>query len=94
MANTTGWGWLVKTQPERGDFYQTFTRGLLADPNCVGWHWFKYMDNDPTDTTMDPSNLDSNKGVVSMVYEPYQDLLSAMKVMNAYVYPLADSMRK
>jgi hypothetical protein len=43
---------------------------------------------------MDPSNLDSNKGIVSMLYEPYTDLLDAMKVMNAYVYPLADSMRK
>jgi hypothetical protein len=94
LANTTGWGWLVKTQPERGYFYQTFTRGLLADPNCVGWHWFKYMDNDPTDTTMDPSNLDSNKGIVSMLYEPYKDLLDAMKVMNFHIYPLADSMRK
>jgi hypothetical protein len=94
LANTTGWGWLVKTQPERGYFYQTFTRGLLADPNCVGWHWFKYMDNDPTDTTMDPSNLDSNKGIVSMVYEPYKDLLDTMKVMNTFVYPLADTMRK
>jgi hypothetical protein len=94
MANTTGWGWLVKTQPERGYFYQTCTRGLLADPNCVGWHWFKYMDNDSTDTTMDPSNLDSNKGIVSMVYEPYKDILDAMKVMNAHVYPLADSMRQ
>jgi hypothetical protein len=58
----------------------------------VGWHWFKYMDNDPTDTTMDASNLDSNKGIVSMVYEPYEELLGAMKVMNAYVYPLADSL--
>jgi hypothetical protein len=94
MGNTTGAGWLVKTQAERGYFYQTFTRGLLADPGCVGWHWFKYMDNDPTNTKADPSNLDSNKGIVSMVYEPYTDLLDAMKVMNVYVYPMADGMRK
>jgi hypothetical protein len=90
FANTSGAGWLVKTQKDRGAFYQNFTLGLLKHPGCVGWHWFKYMDNDTTDKRADPSNVDSNKGIVTNVYEPYKELLSAMKELNQNVYGLAD----
>lgn len=94
LPNNTGAGWLVKTQKDRGAFYQNFALGLLAHPGCVGWHWFKYMDNDPTDRRADPSNLDSNKGIVSNQYEPYWELLSAMKQINRNVYALADYFRR
>jgi hypothetical protein len=48
LANTGGAGWLVRTQRERGLFYENFTLGLLESRVCVGWHWFKYVDNDLT----------------------------------------------
>ena len=35
--------------------------------------------NDPTNTRVDPSNVDSNKGFVSNRYEPYPDLLKMMR---------------
>ncbi|MDP3209629.1 MAG: hypothetical protein Q8M65_10805, partial [Rhodoglobus sp.] len=70
MANTSGAGWTVKTQADRGRFYENFTLGLLEARGCVGWHWFKYGDNDPTDTKADPSNTDSNKGIVTNRYAP------------------------
>ncbi len=92
MANTGGAGWLVKTQADRGRFYQNFTLGLLEHPGCVGWHWFKYMDNDPEATGADPSNRDSNKGIVDADYKTYPDLLSRMKEINTRVYPLIDFM--
>ena len=90
MANTSGAGWTVKTQTDRGRFYQNFTLALLEDSGCVGWHWFKYMDNDPGNTRADPSNVDSNKGIVTNRYRPYPDLLDAMKQINTQVYPLID----
>ena len=90
MANHTGAGWLVKTQADRGRFYQNFTLGLLAQPGCVGWHWFKYMDNDPANRRADPSNRDSNKGFVDNRYRPYPALLEAMGELNRQAYPLAD----
>ena len=90
MANMTGAGWTVATQAERGHFYQNFTLGLLATRCCVGWHWFKYRDNDPEDTRTDPSNRNSNKGIVTATFEPYRPLLDAMKELNAVVYPLTD----
>ncbi|MCX8037284.1 MAG: hypothetical protein N3D11_09625, partial [Candidatus Sumerlaeia bacterium] len=95
-ANTTGAGWLVRTQRDRGLFYQNFCLGLLQSGTCVGWHWFKYMDNDPNDPKADPSNRDSNKGIVTIGFEPYRDLLAAMKELNENVYaliPYLDSSR-
>jgi hypothetical protein len=90
MANTTGAGWLVKTQPERGLFYQNFALGLLESKVCVGWHWFRYSDNDSTDKSVDPSNRDSNKGIVNNRYEPYGPLLESMEQLNTRIYSLVD----
>ena len=89
FANTTGAGWVVQTQADRGKFYQNFALGLLESGGCVGWHWFKYRDNDPASKTADPSNLDSNKGIVNLRLEPYAPLLQAMHELNRQVYSLA-----
>ena len=67
-----------------------FTLGLLASKTCVGWHWYKYIDHDPADMTADRTNRDSNKGVVTIKYEPYQPLMTLMKSLNQSVYALAD----
>jgi hypothetical protein len=90
MGNTGGAGWLVKTQRERGAFYENFTLGLLQSKVCVGWQWFKYIDNDPADTKTDPSNRDANKGLLNNRYEAYALLQASMKAINERVYPLAD----
>lgn len=90
MANNTGAGWVVHTQNDRGRFYQNFVLALLESKVCVGWHWFKYADNDPTDTGADPSNIDSNKGIVSNRYVPYPDLLDDMLLINQRAQRLAE----
>jgi len=94
MANTGGAGWLVHTQKDRGLYYQHFALGLLANPGCVGWHWFRYADNDPDAKGVDPSNLDSNKGIVTCRYEPYPPLLEAMKELNQRTYGLIEVLDK
>jgi hypothetical protein len=86
MPNTGGAGWLVKTQADRAMFYENFTLGLLQHPGCVGWHYFKYMDNDPDNEMADASNQDANKGYVSNRYEPYTELTEAMARINRNVY--------
>ncbi len=88
LPNNSGAGWNVPTQKDRGYFYQNFTIELLKSQACVGWHWFTYQDNDPLDLTTDPSNRDSNKGIVSSNFEPYYDLLVNMKALNNRVYQL------
>lgn len=38
----SGAGFRVRTQRDRGLFYQNLCLGMRGNPNCVGWHWFKY----------------------------------------------------
>lgn len=90
LENTAGAGWVVKTQEDRGLFYQNFTLGLLESKNCVGWHWFKYMDNDPLQKGAEPSNTNANKGIVDNNYEIYKPLIDKMKALNFQMYNLAD----
>lgn len=89
LANTSGAGWLVHTQKDRGLFYQNFTLALMENPSCVGWHWFRYSDNDPDEKT-DGSNLDANKGIVSNRYVPYTPLVDAMRELNLRNYGLIE----
>ena len=89
LANTTGAGWLVHTQDERGIFYQNFVNELIKGGACVGWHWFKYGDNDPTDPRNDPSNRDSNKGMVTWDFRRYEPLVDRMREINNCTYNLS-----
>jgi hypothetical protein len=89
LPNIGGAGWVVKTQTDRGLFYQNFALALLQSKSCVGWNWFKYADNDPTDAKADPSNRAGNKGIVNIHYQPYLPLLEAMKQLNTRAYSLA-----
>lgn len=90
LANHGGAGWVVKTQHDRALYYQNFTLGLLESKVCIGWDWFKYADNDPEDAGADPSNRDSNKGILSNRYEPYSPLLAAMKQINERTFSLIE----
>ncbi|HUC81108.1 MAG TPA: hypothetical protein VMR70_09340 [Flavisolibacter sp.] len=90
MPNYSGAGWIVRTQKDRGAFYQNFALALLESKNCVGFHWFKYQDNDPSNLKTDPSNRDANKGIVTLGYEPYEGLTKKMKELNRNVYSLID----
>jgi len=90
LTNESGAGWLVHTQKERGYYYQNMTLNLLARKHNVGWHWFKYLDNDPEDLSTDPSNRNSNKGIVNVKYEPYTELTDAMQEINLQAYRLIE----
>lgn len=88
MANKSGAGWIVKTHQDRGIHYQNFCLKLIQSKNCVGWHWFRFQDNDPNDKSADPSNSDSNKGIVDTEYNLYNTLGSWMKELNQIKYQL------
>lgn len=62
--------------------------GLIRSKVCVGWHWFTYMDNDPENENTDPSNRDSNKGMVTWDFEDYVPLQENMQAINDNVYLL------
>lgn len=88
MPNQSGAGWIVRTQRDRGLFYQNYNLALLESKNCVGWHYFKYQDNDPTAKGVDPSNIDANKGIVNNDYEWWTPMTDLMKELNTQVYSL------
>jgi hypothetical protein len=88
LPNKTGAGWNVPTQADRGYFYQNFAIELLKSKGCVGWHWFRYQDNDPLNLKTDYSNRDSNKGIINSSYEHYTPLTNSMKTFNDHVYEL------
>ncbi|MDR3736806.1 MAG: glycoside hydrolase family 3 C-terminal domain-containing protein [Acidobacteriaceae bacterium] len=90
MPNKTGAGWLVATQAQRGAFYQNYALKLIESKSIVGWHWFKYQDNDPNDPHAELSNRDANKGIVNINYQQYLPLIERMGQLNSNAYALAD----
>ncbi len=88
LANTTGAGFTVHTQTDKGYAYQHFCLNLLNSKSCVGWHYFKYQDNDPTAKNVDPSNTDSNKGLVNNSFQYYKEFVKLMKEFNDNKYQL------
>ena len=90
LPNTAGAGYTVKTQKERGIFYQNFMLKMIESKYCVGVHWFKYRDNDPQKANAEASNTDANKGIVGVDYSEYTELLEYMKEINLRVYGLME----
>lgn len=90
MPNKTGAGWLVRTQADRGAFYQNYALALIESKIVVGWHWFKFQDNDPDDPKAEASNRDANKGIVNINFQPYVPLVDRMRPLNLNAYALAD----
>lgn len=76
----SGAGWVVKTQTERGYFYQNSCLQLLKSKIFVGWHYFKFQDDG-----------DSNKGIYTTSAkgrQEYTELTSLMKELNINTYKL------
>ena len=90
LACKDGAGFFVKTQAERGLFYQNYTLRLLEAKNCVGWQWFQYTDNDPAGNPTDISSRDANKGIVNNKHEEYYELTDDMIEINKNVYKLIE----
>ncbi len=76
----------VKDQAERGRAYQEYLRKAAALPAFVGCHWFQYADEPLTGRTPDGENF--NIGLVSIVDEPYHELVRAAREINCGIYGL------
>ena len=70
---------VVKTQKQRALCYELIIRGFISKPYSVGYHWFAYIDQ-PYTGRFDGEN--SNIGVVNVMDEPYQELISRMTIVN------------
>lgn len=89
LANTKGAGWLVRTQEDRGRYYQHFALNALELSHVVGWHYFKYMD-DPKESVALDSAGGANKGMFNLDGRPYEPLLKRARAVNREAYPLIE----
>ena len=90
MTNQSGAGFTVRTQNDRGLFYENYALMLMECKGCVGFDWFQYWDNDPDNLNADASNRNANKGIYSSNYEEYTVLTAHMKKLNDQKYTLID----
>lgn len=90
LTNESGAGFTVKTQKERGYFYQNFALKLMECKGCAGYDWFKMWDNDPDNLKVDLSNRNSNKGIYDSDYVEYSDVTDEMRIVNENCYKLID----
>ncbi len=79
-ATQPGAGWYVNSQANRGYFYQNSCIELLQNKCYVGWHYFRFKDDE-----------DSNKGMVDYANgKEYTDMTAYMKELNEQVYRICD----
>ncbi len=53
LGNQENAGWQVRTQADRGFYYDNYTTLLLECKYCVGWIWYRFQDNDQSLYTPD-----------------------------------------
>jgi len=81
LPNKGGAGWLVPTQEDRAKFFENFTLALIEHPGCVGFHWFRYMDD-----------ADANKGLINANYQWYEPLRNSFYKVARDIYALREFM--
>ena len=90
LTNLSGAGWTVRTQEDRGKFYQNYALRLMEAKHCVGFDYFKLWDNNPNNTSADTSNTNSNKGIYTINHQEYSELTNAMSELNQNKYNLLE----
>jgi hypothetical protein len=75
-----GAGFRVRTDRDRGLFYQNLCLGMLANPNCVGWHWFKYGGDDAV----------CHHGLVDEKFQLHAPMADLMRQLNTQAYQLRE----
>ena len=71
-------------QADRAKMYTEYVESVLDNPSFVGCHWFQYADEPILGRSFDGENY--NIGLISVVDNPYPELVSAAKAVNAEVY--------
>ena len=89
LANTFGAGWMVRTQEDRGRYYQHFALNALEIKSIVGWHFFKYLDDPKESAALDNAG-GANKGMFDIYGKPHQPLLDRARAVNREAYPLIE----
>lgn len=81
LPNEGGAGWLVPAQEDRAKFFENFVLALVEHPGCVGYHYFRYIDDG-----------EANKGLLDGNYNWYELLRNSFYKIARDVYSLRDFM--
>ena len=73
----------VQRESERGPAYARYLRSVANNPDFVGAHWFKYIDEPLTGRTLDGEN--GHIGFITVADLPYKDLVAAARDANEEV---------
>jgi hypothetical protein len=73
----------VAGQPERGQAYQHYVRGALANPYLVGTHWFQFFDQ-PATGRRDGENYQI--GFLDVCDTPYPETVTACREVGYRLY--------
>jgi hypothetical protein len=71
-------------QKARAQAYGTYVDSALASPDCVGCHWFQYLDEPTLGRTLDGENY--NIGFVNVADNPYPELVRVATATNLRAY--------
>jgi len=74
----------VANQRERATTYTAYVRGALANPQCVGVHWFQYQDEPTTGRVYDEENYQI--GFVDIADTPYAETIAASRALGRALY--------
>jgi len=79
LPNEGGAGWLVPTQADRAKFFENFTLALIEHPGCVGYHYFRYIDDG-----------EANKGLIDGNYKWYEPMKNSFYKIARDIYGLRE----
>ena len=79
IDNDDGAGWVVPDQEERALFFENYAIKTMEDPKCIGFHWFRFIDNNG-----------SNKGLYDGNYNIYEPLEESFEQINRTKYSLRE----
>jgi hypothetical protein len=81
----------VKTQRDRGRAYRWYIEDAMANPNCVGTHWFTLYDQSAIGR-FDGENY--NIGFLDVCHRTYDEIGAAAITAHEQMYELAQGKRK
>ena len=84
MACSTRAWWRTRDQADRAASYQHYLESVLDCPAFVGCHWFQYVDEPVTGRYFDGENY--NIGFVTVVDQPYPEMVSKAKEIHTAMY--------
>ena len=74
----------VKDQQARAEAYKSYVQGMLAHPQFVGCHWFKYRDESTTGRALDAENYQI--GFIDICDTPYPETIAAVREVGYGMY--------